>query len=122
MVRENVKKEIERCIEKLGLSQLTENDLRRVALIVDESEPLRQDLLYLQTNSSSPTAPVIGMRIIENGESSDGPADPDHWPYQSVLEATRDGWRVIKFPEMALMLDESRQYGLGCEFILERYG
>lgn len=122
MVRDNVKKEIERCIEKLGLSQLTENDLRRVALIVDESQPLRQDLLYLQTNSSSPTAPVIGMRILENGESSDGPADPDDWPYQSVLEATCDGWRVIKFPDMALMLDESRQYGLGCEFILERYG
>ena len=122
MLREKVKQEIERCVEKLGQGRLTESDLRRVSEIVDDSPPERQDLLYLQINSSSLTAPVIGMRIVENGESSDGPDDPDDWPYQSVLEATRGGWRVIKFPEMALMLDETRQYGLGCEFILERYG
>ena len=33
-----------------------------------------------------------------------------------------DGWRVVKFPELALMMDESRTYGLGFEFILERSG
>ena len=120
-MREKVKQEIERCVEKLGKGRLTESDLRQLSEMVDDSPPERQDLLYLQINSSSLNAPVIGMRIVESGVSSDGPDDPDDWPYQSVLEATRDGWRVIKFPEMALMLDETRQYGLGCEFILERY-
>ena len=62
------------------------------------------------------------MRIVTNGIISDGPENPDDWPYQSVLEAVRDGWRIIKFPELALMMDESRTYGLGFEFILERYG
>ena len=40
--------------------------------------------------------------------------------FQAMLDAIRDGWRVIKFTEMALMLDESRTYGLGFDFILER--
>ncbi len=31
-----------------------------------------------------------------------------------------DGWRVIKFPEMALLLQEDQTIGLGCEFILEK--
>ena len=33
----------------------------------------------------------------------------------------RDGWRIVKFPEMALMVaGEEEAYGLGCEFILEK--
>ena len=60
------------------------------------------------------------MRIVENGEMWDGPEDPEDWPYKTVLDAVRDGWRVIKFPELALMLDDKRSYGLGCDFVLER--
>ena len=70
---------------------------------------------------TSLTSEILGMRIIEAGVISDGPADPKDWPYQTVLEAINDGWRVIKFPEMSLMLDGSRTYGLGFDFILERY-
>ena len=81
-----------------------------------------QDILYLHASSNSPTSDVLAMRIVENGEVSDGPEDPEDWPYQSLLEALRDGWRVVKFPELALMMDESRTYGLGFEFILERKG
>ena len=81
-----------------------------------------QNILYLHARVNSPSSDVLAMRIVENGEISDGPEDPDDWPYQSVLEAIRDGWRVVKFPELALMMDESRTYGLGFEFILERDG
>ena len=79
-----------------------------------------QDLLFLNATTASPVSEVLAMRIVENGEISDGPEDPADWPYQTVLEAIRDGWRVIKFPESALMMDESRTYGLDFEFILER--
>ena len=60
--------------------------------------------------------------FVEDGEIREGPANVEEWPYRSPLEAIRDGWRVIQFPNMALMLDESHTYGLGCEFILERWG
>ena len=81
-----------------------------------------QDILYLHTRVNSLTSDILAMRIVTNGIISDGPENPDDWPYQSVLEAVRDGWRIIKFPELALMMDESRTYGLGFELILERYG
>lgn len=82
----------------------------------------RQDVLYLQTQSTSPGSTVVGMLLIEDGVLSEGPLDPDDWPYQTVVEAIRDGWRIISFPNMALLtVDEKEFYGLGFEFILERW-
>ena len=115
-----IEEQVERCVEKLGAGTLTAASLRRISELNGESTV--QDILYLQATTTSPTSEVVGMRIIENGEISDGPHDPDDWPYQTVLEAVRDGWRVLKFPELALMLDDSRTFGLGFEFILEREG
>ena len=84
------------------------------------AHPLTQELLYLQTANSMPTSEVVGISLFSQGKEVVLPADPKDWPYESVLDALRDGWRVIKFPELALLLDEKRSYGLGCEFILER--
>ena len=118
----HIKQHIEQCIEDLRRGQLTEERLRTLSEMLDEPRPRPQNLLYLQANTSSLESAVVGMTMVENGKVSGGPSDPDDWPYQSVMEALRDGWRIIKFPEMALMLDEERTYGLGCEFILERNG
>ena len=60
------------------------------------------------------------MALVENGEIVDVADDPGEWPYQTVLEAIRDGWRIVQFPNAALALDTGRTYGLGAEFILER--
>ena len=116
-----IKNQVETCIDELKQGTLTEKGLRRIAEVADEARAM-QDILYLHTAANSPIAEVLAMRIVENGEISDGPEDPADWPYQSVLEAIRDEWRVVKFPELALMMDESRTYGLGFEFILERNG
>ena len=107
-------------MDGLRAGTLTERDLLRISEIANEARVDRQDVLYLQTRTSSPVSEVLGMRIIESGEISDGPSDPDGWPYQTVLDAVRAGWRIIKFPEMAQMLDDKRTYGLGYEFILDR--
>jgi hypothetical protein len=115
-----LEQEIERCIAELQHGELTEESLRRVLGAVQPSPRRRQDLLYLQAGSTSPGAPVHGMLLVEDGEIREPPEDPDQWPYRTVLEAIRDGWRIIQFPNLTLMLDERRTYGLGCEFILER--
>lgn len=117
----SIRRRLEACIDDLRDGKLTEESLRRVVDSLDDERPKRQDLLYLQAGKTSVTSPVVGMAIVQDGEASDGPADPDEWPYQTVLEAMRDGWRIIKFPEMALLMDEEKTYGLGCEFILERW-
>ena len=79
-----------------------------------------QDLLYLQSNGTCLDSGILGMTLVENGQMTDVSEDSKDWPYQSVLEAIRDGWRVVQFPNLALLMDESRTYGLGCEFILEK--
>jgi hypothetical protein len=117
----SIKQQIEACIARLKRGDLTEPDLRRIIDGVDSAPRPRQDLLYLQAGSTSVGAPVLGMALVRNGEIVDPPDDPKAWPYHTPLEAIRDGWRVIQFPNLALMMDESRTYGLGCEFILERW-
>jgi hypothetical protein len=120
-MRSAIQKQVEICISQLKHGTLTESELRGISDAASQVKPV-QDVLYLHTNVNSFTSPVLAMRILEGGEISDGPEDPDDWPYQSVQEAIQDGWRVLKFPELALMMDESRTYGLGFEFILERDG
>lgn len=127
MHNRSIRKQVEHCIGQLRRGRLTEDDLQ--AILDDAEQPgdgmrapaYRQDLLYLQTRSTAIDYPVLGMKILEDGNLSDGPRDPEEWPYKTVLDAVRDGWRIIKFPEMAVLLDESRSYGLACEFILERW-
>ena len=67
------------------------------------------------------TSQVLGISLVQGGEVVILPREPHEWPYQTVAEAIKVGWRVVKFPELALLLDESRNYALGCEFILERF-
>lgn len=113
---------IEDCLEQFRDGELTEEKLRNTLKELARGGTRRQDLLYLQTQGSSLGSPVHGMALVRDGEILEGPPEVEDWPYRSPLEAIRDGWRVIQFPNMALMLDESRTYGLGCEFILERWG
>ncbi len=117
------KQQILEWLEKLRAGTLAENDLRQAleGLNGQSQEGKRQRLLYLQTQKSGVDAEVLGISLVEDGEVLEGPDDPEDWPFGSVLEAMNDGWRVIKFPDMALLLQESETYSLGCEFILEKW-
>ena len=104
-------------IDKLRRGVLEESDLQQA---LDDHHSQRQHLLYLQAASTSVESEVLGMALVTDGQISEGPTDPRDWPYQTVLAAIDDGWRVVKFPELALLLEEDKTYGLGCEFILEK--
>ena len=118
------KQQIQEWLDKLRAGTLVEADLQqaldRLDGTSDDDSPKQQRLLYLNTGNTGVDSQVLGMSLVENGEILEGPDDVDEWPYNSVLEAMDDGWRVIKFPEMALMLQEDKTFGLGCEFILEK--
>jgi hypothetical protein len=116
---ELLKGRIEQCVEALRRGELTETQLRAVADGLDDAELKQQDLLYIQTSTTGLDTEAYGMKMIVDGEIVE-PESPDDWPYNSPLEAVRDGWRIIEFPNLALLMDESKTYGLGCEFILER--
>ena len=118
---EKIKQQVERCITDLRAGQLAEVSLQGIITALDAQPAPRQALLYLQASTTSVTSDVVGMLLVQDGEVSEGPADPDEWPYPTVLAAMQDGWRIIQFPDLALSLDESRTYGLGYEFILEKW-
>jgi len=115
------RQQIEQCVAELNQGKLTEERLRQAFETVAPAGALRQDLLYLQSTTVGIDCQVLGMRLLIDGELDDGPDDPEDWPYKSVLEAIKDGWRVISFPNLALLMDESKTYGLGHEFILEKW-
>ncbi len=107
--------------DKLAAGTLAATDFdRALEELAANNGRARQKLLYLQAQSTGVDASVIGMSIVEGGQVHEGPNDPAQWPYKTVLDAINDGWRVVKFPEMALMLQEDKTFGLGCEFILEK--
>ena len=118
------KQQIQEWLDKLRAGTLVEADLQqalgRLDGTSDDDSPKQQRLLYLNTGNTGVDSQVLGMALVENGEILEGPDDVDEWPYNSVLEAMDDGWRIIKFPEMALLLQEDKTFGLGCEFILEK--
>ena len=120
---ETQKETMEALVAELQQGTLTEASLRKgIVDIVGMDNPKRQDVLYLQAATTSPGAAVVGMLLVEDGELREGPPNPDDWPYQTVLDAVRDGWRIISFPNMALLTVEEKEfYGLGAEFILERW-
>lgn len=120
MTGQKLGRHLEQCIEAFQAGTLSEQMLRVALETAQRSDSKCQDLLYLQAGSTSVTSPVHGMLLIQNGEIAEEILNAEDWPYQTVLEAVRDGWRVVQFPNQALLLDETRTYGLGSEFILER--
>ena len=112
--------QLEGCIEALQQGALTEEQLRQVIDALRRGGAGQQELLYLQASHTSVAAQVIGISQVQGGEVVEQhPGDP--WPYETVLDAMRDGWRILQFPNLALVPDENRPTGLGCEFILEKW-
>ncbi len=117
--------QVERWLNKLRKGTLTEQDLQAALAKLKQREngasPC-QKLLYLQTHSTAVDSPVNGMSIVEEGEIRLPPDNYDDWPYHTVLDALKDGWRVAKFPELSLLYDHPDEVDrwMGCEFILEK--
>ena len=84
---------------------------------------LRQKLLVLYAANSSPDTEVVAWSLYD-GTSDEtyeatGEAVP---PYPTVLDAMRDGWRVIKYPDLRPP-GPGQEYDLSYlefEFVLEK--
>ncbi|MEE2657120.1 MAG: hypothetical protein VX733_01370 [Candidatus Latescibacterota bacterium] len=83
----------------------------------------RQDLLILYAHSPDLHSRVVSWSRYDGaGESKHTSGDSDEPPYDSVVEAMRDGWRVIQFPQQypAFPGMEYRTSYLRYEYILEQ--
>jgi hypothetical protein len=119
-----LKRQIEECLARFRAGTLAEADLQLALDTVEAAagRPLRQSLLYIQAPNSYPhTGALLGMSIFEEGKDFEAVDQDGKFIYSSIREALEDGWRIVKFPDMVLTMDDQNNYGLGCEFILERW-
>ena len=124
----DVTTQLERCLQRFHDGQLEAADLERAiaaAAATTADGPrgggLRQSLLYVQTTSTDPYGDIIGMSIYEEGADHDAVDEQGRFLYDSIRDAQADGWRIIRFPEVSLMIHDQLNYGLGYEFVLERF-
>jgi hypothetical protein len=85
--------------------------------------PVRQQLLILYSRTPSLHDRIGAWALYDGtGRSSPTTGDSDTPPYGSVLEAMRDGWRVIQLPQQSPAspgLETSTSY-LRWEYVLEK--
>ncbi len=83
----------------------------------------RQKLLYLYLGNGSPDSHTIGWSIYDGTGKEKPTTNVDaEAPYDSVLEAMQDGWRVIQMP-ILMPHFPGQEYNtdyLRFEFILEK--
>ncbi len=109
---------LDNCIEKLNAGQLTEVDLKDVVNALNSEKQL---ILYLYSKSTNLRSP-LGAWALYDPTAPDEPILPSQEPpYASVLDAVRDGWRIVQFPrpELYSFSDVENAY-LSFEFILEK--
>lgn len=118
---ENIKNQVHYCLEMLSEGRLDSDHLNSILRTI-KNYRYRQRLLFLRVEGWTVNSPVVGLMLLEDNEISEGPVNPEDWPYNTVIDAIEEGWRVIKFPELALHVDERQTYEVGGEFVLEKWG
>jgi hypothetical protein len=65
---------------------------------------------------------VIGLTLFAPGQPHDQASlEPGELPYQRVMDAVEDGWRIIQFPVPPTDFSDDRVDYLGFEFVLEKW-
>ena len=113
-----IKEWLDNCIEKLDAGELTAEDLHGVKAALNSE---KQSVLYLYSKSTNLRSP-LGAWALYDPTVPDDPALPSQDPpYGSVLDAVRDGWRIVQFPRPELHnFSEVENAYLSFEFILEK--
>ena len=84
---------------------------------------MRQQLLFLASATPNPTSNVVAWSSFDGtGRTSSMAGDSDRPPYDSVLAAMKDGWRVIQVPQLASApAGQEHETGhLRFEYVLEK--
>ena len=113
-----VKRWLDESRKKLQAGEFTEADLQRLEPLMTEP---RQMVLYLYSKSTSMRSTIASWALYDPTVSYEPTLPSRDVPYDSVIEAVNDGWRIVQFPrtELYQFSDVDNAY-LGYEFILEK--
>lgn len=113
-----IKEWLDDCTEKLNAGELTLEDLHRVKAALNSE---KQSVLYLYSKSTNLRSPLGAWALYDPTESDEPTLPSQDVPYGSVLDAVRDGWRIVQFPRPELHnFSEIENAYLSFEFILEK--
>lgn len=113
-----VKQWLDESRKKLQVGAFTEADLQQLEALLTEP---RQMVLYLYSKSTSMRSAIAGWASYDPAVPYEPTLPSQDAPYDSVIEAVNDGWRIVQFPraELCQFSDVDNAY-LGYEFILEK--
>ena len=113
-----VKQWLDESRKKLQAGDLTETDLQRLETLLTEP---RQLVLYLYSKSTNMRSAIASWALYDPTVPYEPTLPSQDTPYDSVIEAVNDGWRIVQFPraELYQFSDLDNTY-LGYEFILEK--
>ena len=118
-MHEAAKEWLAHCRDKIRTGAITAADLDRLGHVL--SEP-RQQVLYLYAKSTNMRSPLASWALYDPTRPQTPALPSDEPPYDSVLAAVADGWRVVQFPNAKLYAYEGQDNDyLGYEFVLERF-
>lgn len=114
---------LSRAQDKLEAGTLGSDDLTELReLLAARGRTLRQRLMYMHAITPNPSSGLVHVTIYE--PTPDGvpeiTAEEQPLPYNSVLEAVRDGWQIIHFPNQLAPFDDKEIDILGYEFVLQK--
>lgn len=92
-------------------------DLRELSAMRDAGQ---QHLLYIWADQDRVDAGVISWNYFGPFKSEFHFDPKNECPYENVVAAMADGWRVVSFPATEYPMENAHNQ-LGFEFILERY-
>ena len=110
---------LDTCRAKLGEGKLTDDDFLRLESLLTER---KQMVLYLYSKSTNMRSPIASWALYDPTKPDEPALPSQELPYDSVIDAVRDGWRIVQFPISKLyqFSDIDNAY-LGYEFILEKW-
>ena len=110
--------QLQLCRQKLKEGNLTDQDLERLQKLVTTPT---QMVLYLYSKSTNMRSGIASWASYDPMEPDEPKLASQDLPYASVIDAVKDGWRIVQFPITKLyhFSDADNDY-LGYEFILEK--
>lgn len=117
-MREAVKDWLVQARKKLHDNSLATADLDH--LEAQLTTPCQQ-VLYLYSKSTNMRSPLASWALYDPSRPQQPTLPSAEAPYESVLAALADGWRVVQFPIAKLYNYEGQDNDyLGFEFVLEK--
>ena len=113
-----VKLWLDKSRKKLQVGDFAEADFQRLEVLLTAP---RQMVLYLYSKSTNMRSAIASWALYDPTVPHEPTLPSQDVPYDSVIEAVNDGWRIVQFPraELYQFSDIDNTY-LGYEFILEK--